>query len=447
MKTRAIKVLTIFLALILIEFSCKKKESSDPDFWDFDIKLEISPQTGSVGTEFTFNATGSKYNTGNNSYVPCEFFSWDFDYTGPEDIFWDVEKSTNPVQYHTYDSPGTYEMVLLAHGAEESETRTKTIVVSEDTNNPPMAFFTITPDEGYPYIFLFTFIADGCTDQEDPIDALEVRWDWENDGTYDTEFSPTKYYNHIYNYTGEIEVKMQVKDSGGLLGELIRTVTVLGPGGAPCPGTESVDYGSKSYTTVQIGNQCWLNENLNIGEMILTTENPSQNTPLEIIEKYCYDNDTEMCEDYGGLYSWNEMMQYVENEGAKGICPEGWHIPTDEDWKKLEGAIDSQFGYPDPEWDKESEYRGFDIGWNIRSQTVWAIGSGGYDKFGFGALGGGRRYYGGSAEHLGMRGYFWTSSKKDETHIWCRWTSGNALMARVADNRNMGYSVRCLKND
>ncbi len=53
------------------------------------------------------------------------------------------------------------------------------------------------------------------------------------------------------------------------------------------------------------------------------------------------------------LYQWEEMMQYTTQQGAQGICPPGWHLPTDEEWKVLEGAVDSQYGIGDPEWDIE----------------------------------------------------------------------------------------------
>ncbi len=46
--------------------------------------------------------------------------------------------------------------------------------------------------------------------------------------------------------------------------------------------------------------------------------------------------------------------------------PNGWHVPTDEEWKQLEGEVDTQFGYPDPEWDEIGE-RGFDVGLNLKS--------------------------------------------------------------------------------
>ncbi len=90
-------------------------------------------------------------------------------------------------------------------------------------------------------------------------------------------------------------------------------------------GASKVSYGGKDYNTVLIGNQCWFKENLDVGTMISGSADQTDNS---IIEKYCYDNNTANCALYGGLYQWNEAMQYVTTEGARGICPEGWHVPT-----------------------------------------------------------------------------------------------------------------------
>ena len=68
-----------------------------------------------------------------------------------------------------------------------------------------------------------------------------------------------------------------------------------------------------------------MKENLNVGTLI---NGDVEQTNNSIIEKYCYDNDTANCTTYGGLYQWNEAMQYVTTPGTKGICPDGWHIPT-----------------------------------------------------------------------------------------------------------------------
>ncbi|MFA4924869.1 MAG: FISUMP domain-containing protein, partial [Ignavibacteriaceae bacterium] len=94
---------------------------------------------------------------------------------------------------------------------------------------------------------------------------------------------------------------------------------------SPNDDISTVTYSGKVYHAVKIGSQTWLKENLDVGTMIQGTANPSDNGT---IEKYCYNNDTANCNKYGGLYQWNEAMQYIKTEKAKGICPTGWHIPT-----------------------------------------------------------------------------------------------------------------------
>ena len=66
-----------------------------------------------------------------------------------------------------------------------------------------------------------------------------------------------------------------------------------------CPGIPTVDYGGKTYNTVKIGSQCWLKENLDVGTMILSSQNPSNNG---VIEKYCYNDLLSNCTIYGGIY-------------------------------------------------------------------------------------------------------------------------------------------------
>jgi len=84
-------------------------------------------------------------------------------------------------------------------------------------------------------------------------------------------------------------------------------------------------YGGRFYHTLNIGGRCWMSENLDVGVMIDSAQNPGDNGT---VEKYCYRNDPANCALYGGLYQWDEAMQYSATEGARGICPAGWHIPT-----------------------------------------------------------------------------------------------------------------------
>lgn len=111
---------------------------------------------------------------------------------------------------------------------------------------------------------------------------------------------------------------------------------------SPCGDTPTVDYGGDTYDTLQIGTQCWMKQNLNIGTRINSGTAQTNNAT---IEKYCYSNSGANCttnhpnEPDGGLYTWDEAMQYVTTEKAQGICPSGWHVPTDTEWYNLENFL------------------------------------------------------------------------------------------------------------
>ena len=99
--------------------------------------------------------------------------------------------------------------------------------------------------------------------------------------------------------------------------------------GVSCPNIPAFVYGGQTYNTLQIGTQCWMKENLNIGTMVtsnLTGDIHSDCINNGIIEKYCYNNDPANCAIYGGLYDWNEMMQYTTTPGVQGICSNLWPL-------------------------------------------------------------------------------------------------------------------------
>ena len=151
-----------------------------------------------------------------------------------------------------------------------------------------------------------------------------------------------------------------------------------------CPGIPTVEYGGKIYNTVQIGDQCWLKENLDIGEMIQGSVFQTDN---DIIEKYCYDNNLANCTVYGGLYQWDEAMQYAMTLHSQGICPSGWRIPTFSDFRNL----------------------------GVDGNALKAIGQGsgdgaGTDKTGFSALLAGFRNTDGNFSALASYAFYYTIS-------------------------------------
>ncbi|MFC2083868.1 fibrobacter succinogenes major paralogous domain-containing protein [Bacteroidota bacterium] len=190
---------------------------------------------------------------------------------------------------------------------------------------------------------------------------------------------------------------------------------------AGCPPT--IEYGEQIYNTVQIGDQCWFKENLNIGDIILGNQEASNN---DTVEKYCYDNNPANCATYGGLYQWNEAMQYSTEEGAQGICPDGWHIPTLEEFQTLYDAVGGDG--------------------NALKAKGQGTGSGeGTNKSGFSALlAGGRGYYGNFGS-LGYGTYFWSSSEYNtgSAYDMCLYYYGSNINF-LNYYKYYGFSVRCL---
>ncbi len=198
------------------------------------------------------------------------------------------------------------------------------------------------------------------------------------------------------------------------------------------------------YNSVQISGKCWMAENLNIGTMINGAEEMTNNS---IIEKYCYDNDLANCDEYGGLYQWNEIMQYTITQGEQGICPVGWYIPTDSELKILEGNVDSQYPVGDPIWHTFG-WRGFDVGLNLKSTSSWYLNGNGLDSFGFRILPGGSRNYDGNFNNIGVITFLWSSTKRHSNDAYHRHLSYNHNeINRGYIERMNGNSVRCLMDD
>lgn len=206
--------------------------------------------------------------------------------------------------------------------------------------------------------------------------------------------------------------------------------------GIECPGVPLVyDADSNSYTTVLVGTQCWLRQNLNVGvykPSIYSGDTHSDVNQDTIVEKYCFKNDTNYCNEYGGLYDWDEMMAYTVTQGSKGICPTGWHVPSDADWKVLETTLGLS-----PTMVDSTGYRGF-----YQGQKLLKNSGTNYD-----ALYAGFRFLNGSFSHVNYYASFWTSSMRNDSTAWYRGvTSGNPQIHRESFGFERGFAVRCLKN-
>ncbi|NLT52487.1 MAG: hypothetical protein GXX85_16420 [Ignavibacteria bacterium] len=199
-------------------------------------------------------------------------------------------------------------------------------------------------------------------------------------------------------------------------------------GGSPCPGTPTVEYEGKSYNTIQIGDQCWLKENLDVGTMINSTAGGYLQTDNGTIEKYCHNNDAANCAIYGGLYEWTEAMQYGTTEGSQGICPTGWHIPTYTELQTLISTVGES------------------------CNALKAIGQGivsgvGTNTSGFsGLLAGYRSGSSGSFGGLNSFTRFWSSTENGSDAGRLGLGSDSDSVNFINFTKVYGFSVRCLKD-
>ncbi len=197
-----------------------------------------------------------------------------------------------------------------------------------------------------------------------------------------------------------------------------------------------IDYGGQIYHTVQLGTQCWMKENLNVGQKIKGNRKMKDNS---VIEKYCYNDNEANCDDYGGLYQWSEMIQYATQEGVQGICPNGWHIPTDNEWKQLEMYL----GMSQSEVDNV-QWRGSDEGYQLKVTTGWNNDDNGTN---IRAFAGGYLSRNGLFRGIGYYGYWWSSSERSGTNAWYQGLNyDNDQVYRNNTVKSLGFSVRCLKD-
>jgi uncharacterized protein (TIGR02145 family) len=202
-------------------------------------------------------------------------------------------------------------------------------------------------------------------------------------------------------------------------------------GAKAIPSCGTVSYGGKTYHTIQIGSQCWLRENLDIGQLIPPGKDQTDNG---IVEKYSPVDDERVSREYGGLYQWLEAMQYKIAPGPQGICPPGFHIPSEGEWNALFAALGGEAVAG-----KKLREAGF-VHWN-------AGNSGATNESGFSARGAGIRDYDKGRKLFQEEAWFWTDSGsatgKTARCVVLRSDSDGIEWKTVSGTT--GLSVRCLR--
>lgn len=191
------------------------------------------------------------------------------------------------------------------------------------------------------------------------------------------------------------------------------------------------DADGNTYDTVKIGTQCWMKQNMRVGTMIGAGSSQGNDG---VIKKYCFNNSASNCtnpdptEPDGGLYVWDEAMQYVTTESAQGICPSGWHIPTDAEWYTLENFIDPTINNPNA-----TGLRGTDAGTKMKTG-----GSSGFEANMTG--------YWDTIFSSKTNARFWSSSETGGS-AWGRdLQSASVQVTRTSFFKGMALLVRCIQD-
>jgi uncharacterized protein (TIGR02145 family) len=204
----------------------------------------------------------------------------------------------------------------------------------------------------------------------------------------------------------------------GCMDNRTQTLTVLNPIPHNCgdPLTDIRD--NQTYQTIQVGTQCWMKENLNFGTMI-----PSGNMQRDncIPEKYCLEDDPGQCALGSALYQWNELMSYQDTPEGQGMCPPGWHLPSEDEWNMLFALYYNNAFAGDSL--KEGGVSQFEAGLHgVRFNNVvwefhdWAV-------------------------------MFWSSSPHGPSKAWAHgMNSYNHSVSYYPSYRHHAFPVRCVKN-
>ena len=210
------------------------------------------------------------------------------------------------------------------------------------------------------------------------------------------------------------------------------------------------------YKTVTIGTQTWMAENLNYAYKGKTSTFDSSS--------FCYDDDPTNCSKYGRLYLWSAAMDSAGTWSAngkgcgngkfclptypvRGVCPEGWHLPTEEDFRILSRGTGAT-------WDERNFYY-IDAGKYLKSTSGWNDNGNGTDAYGFSALPAGIGLQGGPFQQLGYMATFWSATRVIESNV-DDFYSDYAFAMTLGQNSDHAFlssqhmyvasSVRCLKD-
>ena len=214
-----------------------------------------------------------------------------------------------------------------------------------------------------------------------------------------------------------------------------------------------IDYDGNTYATVRIGDQVWMAENLRTTHYSNGTSIPQGTTTSETDACWYYPNNDASNEmEYGLLYNWPAAMNGASSSetnpsGVLGICPNGWHLPSDAEWTELINYVGSQSEYQcNGSEDNIAKSLASTFGWNSDSETC-TVGNNqlSNNATGFGAVPAGDYYD--SYRYFGRAAAFWSSTESGSGSAYIRYLNhDNASVRGGSYPKNRGRSIRCLRD-
>ena len=199
---------------------------------------------------------------------------------------------------------------------------------------------------------------------------------------------------------------------------------------AGCGGSSSVTFDGYTYELVAIGDQCWFAENLRTEHYVNGDAIPGELSDGEWSSttngaQAIFANDASNLTDYGRLYNWFAV------DDARGLCPSGWHVPTDVEYTTLTDGLGG------------TSVAGGKMKSSPEDSPAWN----GTNTSGFSGLAGGYRDYYGGFYNGGYGGYFWSATAAGVSSAWLReLDGGDTEVNRYYNYRPYGFSVRCVRD-
>jgi uncharacterized protein (TIGR02145 family) len=250
-------------------------------------------------------------------------------------------------------------------------------------------------------------------------------WNWDfGDGNNSSQQNPS----HTYSSEGTYTVELTVSNDCGEDTETKTDYITVESNITACDWNNDTTFtdsrDGQEYKQTKIGDQCWMAENLNYDAGG---------------DSWCYDNNSSNCDTYGRLYDWAAVMQGASSSssnpsGVQGVCPDGWHVPSDEEWTELENYVSNDGHYGS-------------VGTALKSTSGWDDNGNGTDDYGFSGLPGGGCINTGNFGYIGDNGYWWSATEGITNYAELRILNYDYVyFFRNNYFKEYGFSVRCLRD-